>query len=456
MPPDPGAVPVVTSPLPRAIGRLALVGLVLNAVIGSSVFGLPGVIAARLGSASPWAWVLAAAGMALVVACFAEVASRFHQAGGAYIYARAAFGQLPGIQMAWLTYLVRLTAAATNANLFVIYLAEFWPRAAGPIEGRLILAAVVLPLAMANYRGVGAGLGVSSAFTVAKLLPLGVFVALGLPVVLAGGAAPPSASPAAVPDLTVWLEVVLLLVFAYGGFESALIPLGEAKNPRRDAPIALLGALGFCALLYTAVQVVVTATLSAPAASDRPLADAARLFLGPPGATLMTMGALISVYGYLAGVMLLVPRLTYAMAEQGDLPRWMGAVHPRFLTPHVSVVLFAGLVWLLAASGGFLQNLTLSAVSRLLTYGAVCVALVVFRRRERGGRGGVEPAWLRIPAGTTVAALGLGFTAVLALRMNLRELLVLSATLMAGLLHWSRMRRASPAPSRASPPSPRG
>jgi basic amino acid/polyamine antiporter, APA family len=452
MPPASGAVPVVTGALPRAIGRLALTGLVLNAVIGSSVFGLPAVIAARLGPASPWAWIVAAGGMALVVACFAEVASRFHQAGGAYIYARAAFGPLAGIQMAWLTYLVRLTAAATNANLFVIYLAEFWPRATGPVEGRLILGLVVVPLALANYRGVGAGLGISSAFTVAKLLPLGVFVAVGIPLVLAGGGA--AAPPAQDPGLAGWLEVVLLLVFAYGGFESALIPLGEAKDPRRDAPVALLGALGFCAVLYTMVQIVVTATVSDPAGSDRPVADAARLFLGAPGATLMAVGALISVYGYLAGAMLLVPRLTFAMAEQGDLPPWMGAVHRRFFTPHVSVALFAGLVWLLAASGGFLQNLTLSAVSRLLTYGAICIALIVFRRRERLGEARVGPARLRIPAGTPVAVLGLGFTAVLALRMNGRELLVLAATLLAGLAHWSRMRRGASGPSRASPREP--
>ena len=443
-------MPVVTRSLPRAIGRLALAGLVLNAVIGSSVFGLPAVIAARLGAASAWAWVVAAGGMVLVVACFAEVASRFHQAGGAYIYARAAFGPLAGIQMAWLTYLVRLTAAATNANLFVIYLAEFWPRATGAGEGRVILAAVIAPLAFANYRGVGAGLGVSSAFTVAKLVPLGAFIVVGIPLVLAGGTVAASA-PAAAAGLGGWLEVVLLLVFAYGGFESALIPLGEARNPRRDAPIALLGALGFCALLYTLVQVVVTATLPDPATSDRPLADAARLLFGASGATLMAIGALISVYGYLAGAMLLVPRLTYAMAEQGDLPPWMGAVHRRFLTPHVSVMLFAGLVWLLAASGGFLQNLTLSAVSRLLTYGAVCVALVVFRRRDIRAPGPIEPAWLRIPAGPAVAGLGLVFTAVLALRMNGRELLVLGATLMAGLLHWHRMGGASRGPCRTGP-----
>jgi len=439
--PDPGPVPEFTTGLPRAIGRLALTGLALNAVIGSSVFGLPAVIAARLGPASPWAWVIAAAGMALVVACFAEVASRFRQAGGAYIYARAAFGRLAGIEMAWLTYLVRLTAAATNANLFVIYLAEFWPRATGPVESRVILAAIVVPLALANYRGVGAGLGVSSGFTVAKLLPLGVFIAAGLAAVLVGGAALPAPLAPPAPSPAVWLEIVLMLVFAYGGFEAALIPLGEAKDPRRDAPIALGAALLVCGLLYTLVQVVVTATLPHPEASARPLADAARTFLGPAGATLMAAGALVSVYGYLAGAMLLVPRLTYALAEQGDLPGWMGAVHRRFRTPHTSVVLFAALVWLTAASGGFLQNLTLSAVSRLLTYGAICVALIAFRRQDRLGRAGVEPPWLRIPAGTAVAWLGLGFTAVLALRMSQRELLVLGATLLAGLMHWGRMRR---------------
>ncbi len=435
-------MPEVTPGLRRSIGRYALTGLALNAVIGSSVFGLPAVIAARLGPASPWAWLVAAGGMALVVACFAEVASRFHQAGGAYIYARAAFGRLAGIEMAWLTYLVRLTAAATNANLFVIYLAELWPAATGPTESRVILAAVVGPLAAANYRGVGPGLGVSSAFTVAKLLPLGGFVAAGLAIVLLGGGASSGpVVPEPPPSVSTWLQVVLLLVFAYGGFESALIVLGETTNPRRDAPYALGVALLGCALLYTLVQVVVTATLADPSSSARPLADSARTFLGPGGATLMAAGALISVYGYLAGAMLLVPRLTYAMAEQGDLPRRMGAVHPRFLTPHVSVALFAALVWLLAASGGFLENLTLSAVSRLLTYGAICVALIAFRRGERAGTSPVEPPGIRVPAGTAVALLGLAFTAVLAVRMSQRELLVLGVTLLAGALHWGRMRR---------------
>jgi APA family basic amino acid/polyamine antiporter len=425
--------------LPQAIGRLALTGLTLNAVIGSSVFGLPSVVAGQLGAASPLAWLLAAAGMTLIVACFAEVASRFSQAGGQFLYARVAFGRLAGIEMAWLTYLVRLTAAATNANLFVIYLAEFWPGATGPLHSRIILAGILLPLAIANYRGVGSGLNVSTTFTIAKLVPLGIFVVAGLGVLLSRGL-PGETHLGGAVGLGSWLQVILALVFAYGGFEAALLPLGEAKDPRRDAPVALFAALGLCALLYTLVQMVVVATLPDPGAAERPLAASARVFLGNGGATLMALGALISVYGYLAGAMLNVPRLSYAMAEQGDLPPRFGAVHPRYRTPHVSVLVFAALTWALASVGSFLQNLSLSAVSRLLTYGAVCVVLIVLRRREPRG---VEPARFRVPLGETVAVLGLAFSAVLILRMNQRELAVLAATLIVGLVHW---RNASEVP----------
>ena len=376
--------------------------------------------------------------MALVVAAFAEVASRFTRAGGTYLYAKVAFGRLAGIGMAWLTYLVRLTAAATNANLFVIYLAEFWPGATGPLVSRVLLGLILLPLVAANYRGVRGGVGTSTAFAAAKLAPLAVFVVGGLAAVAAGGGAPAAVGPAT-PGAGDWLEAILLLVFAYGGFESALLPLGEARDPRRDAPVALFAALGLCALLYTLVQLVVLAMLADPAATDRPLASAAQVFLGPVGAWLMAAGALVSVYGYLSAAMLNVPRLIYAMAAEGDLPPRFAAVHPRFRTPHVSVVLFAATVWAFAAAGGFLGNLSLSAVSRLLTYGMVSVALVALRKRERLGE--VEAPWFRVPGGTLVAGLGLAFSAVLALRMKPLELVVLGGTLACGLAHWWWLRR---------------
>jgi basic amino acid/polyamine antiporter, APA family len=154
----------------------------------------------------------------------------------------------------------------------------------------------------------------------------------------------------------------------------------------------------------------------------------------------MVIGAFVSVYGYLAGAVLNVPRLTYAMAEQGDLPNRFGAVHPRFRSPHVSVVIFTALVWVFASAGGFLQNLTLSAVSRLFTYAAVCLALLVLRKRERSSSG-VGQTWFRIPAGPLVAIMGLVFSLALAIRMSQRELGILAGTLLLGLLHWGLMQR---------------
>jgi APA family basic amino acid/polyamine antiporter len=441
----------MTPTLVRAIGRWSLVALVLNGVIGSSVFGLPSVLYGRLGAASPWAWLLAAVGIGLIVACFAEVASRFDSAGGPYLYAREAYGRFLGIEMGWLAYLTRLTASATNANLFVIYLGEFWPGASGPVASKLVLAAVIVPLALANVRGVRGGAFVSSSLLVVKILPLALFGLVGLALALPE---PATHLSAPVPALRDWLDVTLLLMFAYGGFEGALVPLAEARNPRRDAPFALAVTLLTCAVLYSLAQLVVNASLPQPAASDRPLAAAAGALLGPVGATALALTALVSVSGYLAGAMVNVPRLTFAMAERGDLPAPFGRVHPKFRTPHLSVAFFAILVWLLAASSGFLQNLTLSAVSRLFTYGLVAGALFVFRRRERLAPGTVPPAALRLPAGGVWALLALLFSLVLVTRMTQRELVVMSVVVVLGLFHWASARKhaSSPAPEGAATP----
>ena len=168
------------SQLIRAIGRWTLVALVLNSIIGSGIFGLPAVVAGKLGAASIWAYLVAAAGIAVIVACFAEVGSQFREAGGPYLYARAGFGRFVGIQVGWLAWLVRLTSAAANANLFILYLAEFWPRAEQPLERAGVLALLLGGLTLANVRGVRTGARLSSIFAIAKLLPLSIFIVAGL------------------------------------------------------------------------------------------------------------------------------------------------------------------------------------------------------------------------------------------------------------------------------------
>lgn len=428
----------MSQPLVRAIGRWTLAALMLNGVIGSSVFGLPSVIAGKVGSASPWAWLLAALAIGVIVACFAEVSSRFGQAGGPYLYGRVAFGRLMGIEVGWFSWLVRLTASATNANLFVIYLGEIWPGAESPLGSRLVLAALLVPLALVNIRGVAPGSRLSGGLLLLKLAPLTVFLLAGIALVVPGS---PPLAPTHAPA-GAWLDSILLLMFAYGGFEAALIPLGEAKNPERDAPFALGLTLLTCAVLYSLAQVVVLAALPTPAASTRPLADAARVFLGPPGATLLAVAAMLSVYGYLSSGMVNVPRLTYAMAAEGDLPAPFKAIHPEWKTPVVSVVTYTVLVWLLAASGGFLANLSLSAVSRLFTYGLVCASLPRLRHLERDGR--VPPARLRLPLPWLWAGLGLALSLVLASRMTRQEFLVMAGTILLAAANWMWARRRSP------------
>jgi amino acid transporter len=233
-------------------------------------------------------------------------------------------------------------------------------------------------------------------------------------------------------------------MFAYGGFESALIPLGEAKDPRRDAPFALLFGIGLVTAIYLAVQVTVLATLSDPAMNNRPLAESARVMLGTTGAVVITIAAMISVYGWMASNMLMVPRLTMAMAQRGDLPKVFGRIHKAFRTPWVSIVVFAVVSLFLALQAGLLQNLTLSAVSRLLPYGAICLALPVFRRRDRtavGESAAVSPALFRAPAGMLMSVIGMVVAVVLTTRMSGREAIAMTIVVAVATIHWASIAR---------------
>jgi amino acid transporter len=411
--------------LVRAIGRWTLAALVINGIIGSGIFGLPSQVGKLLGAAAPFAYLLAAAGIGLIMACFAEVASQFDRSGGPYLYARETFGRFVGAQMGWFAWLVRLTSAAANSSLFVIYLGEFWEPATEPLPRAALLTVLLGLLTAANLRGVAVGAKVSNVFTVAKLVPLAIFVVAGF--ALLGGRIP---APAFDAETGTWLAAILLLVFAYGGFEAALMPMAEVRNPRRDAPFALFIALAVCATFYTLIHVVVMTALPEPGEHARPVAAAAGVFLGPAGATIIALGALVSMFGYLGGQFLSAPRLTYAFAEQRDFPAVFAAVHPRFRTPHVSILVYAVLVWALAIYGSFVWNAVLSAVARLITYGIVCAAMIQLRRRRPGAEA------FRLPAGWLFAAGGFGFCVLMVLQMSYEHLVILAVVTAVAALNW--------------------
>ena len=418
--------------LVRAIGRWSMAALVINSIIGSGIFGLPSDLAKLLGNASPYAVLIAGGAMGVIMACFAEVASRFTQTGGPYLYSRVAFGRLVGIEMGWMLWLVRLTAPAANASLFVIYLREFWPRAMDPFPRLCVLTLLIGILAVTNLRGVRAGAEMSNIFTVAKLVPLFLVAIAGA--VYVSNHQQMSNATATSAGAHSWLKAILILGFAYGGFEGALTPMSEATNPRRDTTFGLFAALITCTALYTVIQWVVVKVLADPAHSERPLAEVARLAMGNSGAALIAVGALVSIYGYLSANMLAVPRLTFALAEQQDFPAIFAAVHPRFRTPYFSILVFATLVWLFALLGNFTWNVTLSAAARLFCYGAGCAALPVLRRKQPGG------ARFQLPAGSLLALIGVTVCVVLITQIDLRKSLILVAVIITAFLNWMAVR----------------
>jgi APA family basic amino acid/polyamine antiporter len=423
--------------LVRDLGRWSLAALMLNTMIGSSIFGLPSLIAGHLGKLSPAGYLVAFAGVAVIAACLPEVASQFQEAGGPYLYAPAAFGPFVGIQIGWLTWLARISAASAVANLFISYLTAFVPAVKSPLLRFLAIASLLSFLAAMNYRGVSSGNRLSNLFTVTKLVLLTAFVVGGFAALALHPAirVMPTGMPASAGD---WFDAIILMVYSYGGFEAALFAAGEARNPRKDPPAALLIALVTATLLFVAVQYVVIHTLPNPAATGTPVVDSARQFLGPLGVGLVAAGTLVSTYGYLSANMLHTPRVTFAMAQQGEFPKLFAAIHPRFRTPYISIVAFAALLTLFSAAGNFRWNAMLSAVARMFMYGSIAAALPVLRRKQP------QAANFRLPAGPFFAVLALLFSAVLVTRMHWGELAVVSVTFALGALNWFWSRRRGP------------
>ncbi len=427
--------------LVRVIRRWDLVGIAINSIIGAGIFGLPATVFAKVGVWSLASFVVCAIGVMAIIFCFAEVASRFSGTGGPYLYARVAFGPVVGFEVGWTMWIARITAFAANCNLLVAYLAFFVPSLhAGP--GRAItIGVVVLGLMLVNLVGVRNAAVVSNALSVAKLLPLLLFVVVGFFFLQ-----PSRLAPGPLPSPGDFAVSVLLLVYAFSGFEMVVIPGGETRDPGRDVPFALISALGSVAVFYFLIQCVAIGTLPGLAASARPLADAGRLFMGPLGASVIAGGAVVSILGNLHSIMLVGARLPFAMAERRELPRGLAATHRRYHTPHVAIVVHAAIILVVTLSGTFVYAATISVIARLLSYAVTCASLPVLRRQA-----GAPAAAYRAPAGVAVAAFALVIVAWLLTHVTLGEARDSGIAILLGLVLYGLARRRAGAAGGGAP-----
>ena len=433
-----GAVTDSSAPrLVRAVGLAGLIAIAVNGVIGSGIFILPATVAALAGAASPAAYLLAACLMALVVLCFAEAGSLFEETGGPYIYAREAFGPFFGFQVGWMFFLSRLAASAAIVNAFAAYLGYFWPAAAAG-SGRVAALTLSIGLLTAlNLAGVRSGARTVNILTVAKLLPLLLFISAGL-----FAADPARYRLLALPPVSSLKQASLLLVFAFGGFENASVPAEEVEDPKRHLPIALLAAIGLTTVLYVLIQVVALGTLPGLASDPTPLASAAATFLGPFGAGLITLGAALSTLGSESALILVGPRILYAFARAGQLPRALARIHPRFRTPYVSVLAFAVLAWAVSLSATFAQLATVSAIARLVFSAATCVSIPILRRR-------MPPARFRVPGGAVVPNLAAALSLWLLSGIRRDQAVAGVIGILAGLALYVLFGRRAPLPGQA-------
>jgi APA family basic amino acid/polyamine antiporter len=414
-----------TSGLRRELGRWDLTAIGVNQVIGSAIFLLPANVAKEVGAWGPLAFLVVGLASLLIALCFAEVGSRFERTGGPYLPARVAYGRFIGFEVGWMMWFTRVASQASVSNGLALALAFYWPTLAQGVPRMALITAVTLALMWINIRGIRQSSWVVNALTVGKLVPLFLFIVAGIWFV----------DPARFGNLPeVSLSQVgsaaLLLVFAYGGYEVTGVPAGEASNPRRDVPFAFVMTILTVAVVMTLTSVVATGVLPDVAATQTPLADGAALFLGATGALVISVGSAISMTGNNMGQVLTGSRTIFALAENGDLPRWFARVHPAHQTPSNAILFTSAVALTLALTGSFVTLAAVSAVARLVMYLAVCTATLVLRRRKPDAEMGA--AQFTAPLGPVVPVLASAVALSILAGATPQQLLMGAYALMAG------------------------
>lgn len=418
--------------LQRQITARGIWLLAVNGMIGAGIFAVPGGAAALMGVWSPLVYVVCAILLGLIVACYAELASRFTSTGGPVLYVRTAFGKFAGFETGLAVYATRITAFAANVNLMVASIAFFVPALeSGPLR-IVVIVAIIAVLAGINIAGAKPAMRAMGVLTILKFLPLLAIALVGLFHI----------NPDIFPENSIgfptsaqWSAAVLLVIYAFVGWEAAVIPAGETREPGKAMPLGLFWALGVVALLYVVIQIVCVAVVPDLATSERALVDAGAILFGPAGALLLTLGVIVSVGGNITGTVVTTPRLTYALAREKTLPAWFGKVDERTHVPANSIIFFAVLATILAVVGDFFALAAMSAFVRVLIY----VGCIAAMPRVRALPAETEKP-MRLPLGWTIPVLAVLGSLVLLSQVPLRSMAITAAFLVAGAVIYALMQ----------------
>ena len=364
--------------LRRALGKWDLTAIGVNQVIGSAIFLLPANVAKEIGPWGPLAFLAVGLLSLSIALCFAEAGSRFETTGGPYLPARAAFGRFVGFEVGWMMWFARVTSHASVVNGLTLALAFYWPPLAEGLPRAATITILTVVLTVINVLGIKQSSWFVNALTIGKLLPLAIFIAAGIWFV-------DGAHFTNMPDVSreQVSAAAILLIFAYGGYEVTGVLAGEAANPRKDVPFAFVACLLIVSVVMSLTSFVATGVLPDVAATATPLADGAAIFLGAAGAAMISIGSVVSMTGNNMGQLLNGSRTIFALAENGDLPRWFAYVHPAYRTPSNAILFGAGVALVLALTGSFVALAAVSAIARLVMYLAVCMSTLVLRKRDR-------------------------------------------------------------------------
>jgi APA family basic amino acid/polyamine antiporter len=418
--------------LRREIGKIGVATIAMNGVIGSGIFALPAVAIAQAGYFSPWIFVLCGILILFVALALARAASFFDITGGPIVYTTHAFGRYVGFQTGLLIYVSRVAAIAASANLIVSYAAAFWaPLGAGAPRVAAIAAYISLATWL-NAVGMRAGMAGIYIISILKLAPLALLVLVGLPSVEWASVAGAEMLPPGPLG-----EAMLVMMYAFIGFEFSLISAGETRNARSAIPRALVGTVLAIALFYALIQLIVVSVGSDLGGSDAPLVEIASRLMGPAGALLLGLGVIFSVGGGSLTSLLTAPRLTFALSRDGSLPAWFGKVNEKSRVP-VNSIIFCGVFSLAMAVGQhYVWLVTLSTFVRLVTY-ALCIASLPVIERTIPQ----QPGQFTLAGGLAIPAVGFLLTIWLMSHSTAENVMIAGLIAAVGtVIYWLSTRR---------------